>query len=135
MLHLSSENDVRVPELEMKDLPDHLREIRASLVQRLEQLHAASDSAAESRRPVELDQSSVGRLSRMDALQVQAMAQAAEERRAREAERIKAAIFRIETGYYGYCLVCGEEIAPKRLAADPAATTCIACASRGSGPA
>jgi DnaK suppressor protein len=117
----------------MKDRSDQLRELRAILVQRLESVQAASDAAAESRRPVELDQTSVGRLSRMDALQMQAMAHAAEGLRFREAERIKATIARIDAGEYGYCVVCGEEIAPKRLAVDPTIATCIRCASRSGG--
>ncbi len=106
-----------------------LRALRASLIERLETLQAASRTSAESRKPVELDQTSVGRLSRMDAMQVQAMAQAAESHRMPEVARIKAAIDRIDAGEYGYCVVCEEEIAPRRLAVDPTAATCVACAS------
>ena len=86
-------------------------------------------TAAE-RAPVELDQTRVGRLSRMDAMQVQAMAQAAEQRRRQELERIDAALARIADGSFGECLVCGELIATKRLELDPAATRCIDCARR-----
>ena len=107
-----------------------LSALRASLLSRLEGLRAASETTADTRRPVELDQTSVGRLSRMDAMQGQAMAQAVERRRRDEARRIEAAIARIDEGEYGFCISCGEEIAPKRLAADATITTCIACASR-----
>ena len=81
---------------------------------------------------VVLDQSSVGRLSRMDALQGQAMAQEAERRRQVELQRIAAAIARLDAGDYGYCLRCDELIAPARLRVDPAATLCITCADQGS---
>ena len=108
--------------------PD-LDTLRASLVARLEGLRATSETTADNRRPVELDQTSVGRLSRMDAMQVQAMAQATERRRQDEARRIEAAIARLDEGEFGYCISCGEEIAPKRLAVDPTVATCIACAS------
>lgn len=114
----------------MTKSPDRIGELRDSLVRRLEALEAANDAAAESRRPVDLDQAAVGRLSRMDALQMQAMAQAAERQRIKERERIKATIGRIDAGDYGYCMACGEEIAPKRLAVDPTIATCIRCASR-----
>lgn len=57
----------------------------------------------------------MGRLSRMDALQVQAMAQAVERRRGQELGRIKATLGRIDDGEFGYCVTCGEQIAPKRL--------------------
>ena len=78
---------------------------------------------------VELDQSRVGRLSRMDALQGQAMSREAGRRRHEELARIGAALIRVEEGEYGYCLRCGEEIAAGRLEVDPAATLCIQCAS------
>jgi len=81
-----------------------------------------------SRRPVELDQTRVGRLSRMDALQEQAMSLETERRRKLELQRIEAALQRIEEGDFGYCLVCGEEIEVKRLDLDPTLPTCVACA-------
>lgn len=96
---------------------------------RLEALRDASQTTADTRRPVELDQTSVGRLSRMDAMQGQALAQAVERRRKDEMRRIEAALSRIDEGEYGFCISCGEEIAAKRLAADPTIPTCIACAS------
>jgi DnaK suppressor protein len=68
----------------------------------------------------------------MDALQEQEMALAQERRRAAELGRIEAALKRIESGDYGYCLACDEPIAEKRLDNDPAATLCVACrAARG----
>ena len=87
-----------------------------------EAIHLQSDEA------MELDQSKVGRLSRMDAMQMQAMSQATEERRKVELEKIKSALQRIENKDYGYCIKCGEDIAEARLEVDPAAPTCIDCA-------
>lgn len=108
--------------------PDRARE---RLEQRRADLTAVADSAAEGRRPVELDQSRVGRLSRMDALQDQAMALETERRRANELRRIEAALARIDDGEYGYCLTCGETIGDKRLELDPATPTCVDCAGGG----
>ena len=85
--------------------------------------------SAEGREPVTLQQDSVGRLSRMDAMQQQAMALAAERRRKGERVRLEAALVRLEEGEWGYCLTCGEDIAAKRLENDPAATQCVKCAS------
>jgi DnaK suppressor protein len=79
---------------------------------------------------VEVDPQRIGRLSRMDALQQQAMAQDAERRRRQELARIEAALARVEEGAYGWCLGCGEPIAEGRLALDPAVTLCVACAGR-----
>ena len=90
----------------------------------IEELDTASRDAAGT---VVLDQSKVGRLSRMDALQAQQMAQETARRRQLQLQRIEGALRRIDAGEYGYCLVCGEEIGAGRLAFDPASTRCIAC--------
>lgn len=105
-----------------------LEAVRRRLLARCEELLSLSAGTAESRKPVELDQQSVGRLSRMDAMQVQAMAQETERRRAAELQRIEAALKRLDEGEYGYCINCGEPIAPKRLELDPTVPLCIDCA-------
>ena len=102
----------------------------------LERLHqeiltlreAEADTQAD-RSPVELDQTSVGRLSRMDALQQQAMAAAQSRRRAARLGALQAALRRIEAGEFGWCEECGEPIAEARLEIDPVATRCVGCAS------
>lgn len=83
--------------------------------------------SAESRKPVELDQTSIGRLSRMDALQGQAMQLETERRHGVERQRIEAALERIEDGNFGYYIVCDEDIAIKRLENDPSVPNCIDC--------
>ena len=83
----------------------------------------------EDRKPVELDQSQVGRLSRMDAMQVQEMALEQERRREIEIQRINAALMRISEGEYGFCSKCGGGISPKRLEFDPSTPMCVDCAS------
>ena len=105
-----------------------LKAVTARLLARRDELHHLAESAAESRRPVELDQSRVGRLSRMAALQGQAMALETDRRRQVELQLIAAALGRIESDDYGFCLSCGEDIAAKRLELDPTASLCIDCA-------
>lgn len=105
---------------------------RDRLVARRRELLDLAASSADSRKPVELDQTRVGRLSRMDALQNQAMSLEAERRRQRELQRIEASLKRIEEGDYGYCVACGEQIPLRRLELDPTLPTCVACAAGGS---
>ncbi len=81
-------------------------------------------------RPVELDQNKVGRLSRMDAMQMQQMALETSRRRQQHLLKIEAALGRIESGEYGYCLRCDEEIDVRRLFVDPTNTLCIKCAEK-----
>ncbi len=102
------------------------RRLEALLAELLGQRELAGDAAG----VVELDQSRVGRLSRMDALQSQAMSAEAERRRTELLARVRAALARLQAGEYGDCLECGEPIARLRLDTDPAAPLCVACAGR-----
>ncbi len=105
-----------------------LKAIRSTLEKERGGLAEASIATSEDRAPVELDPQSVGRLSRMDAIQVQAMAIATESRRQDRLQIIEAALRRLDDGEYGYCLRCDEDIPAKRLAIDPAVTRCVDCA-------
>jgi len=87
-----------------------------------------SQETAQSREPVALDQQSVGRLSRIDAMQNQAMAQANDRRRDIRKRQIAAALRRLELGTFGLCASCQEFIGMKRLEFDPAMAQCLACA-------
>lgn len=104
---------------EVAAFADRLRAMKVDL----EDMQAVSKDAS---AVVKLDQQSVGRLSRMDALQAQAMAQETERRRALDLRKIDAALTRIDEGEFGYCGVCGEAIERGRLDLDPAAATCVA---------
>lgn len=95
----------------------------------LAQLETLSMRGREDRKPVELDQQSTGRVSRIDSLQVQAMAKAADRRRLAHKGHLRAALERLDEGEFGWCEDCGEFIGLKRLEVDPANARCIACAS------
>ena len=113
------------PSLSFEDLSE-LRQILLLRLAELEQMDALSE---DSRRPVELDQNSVGRLSRMDAIQQQAMAFASQGRRHHDLRRINQALARLDEGEYGFCGTCGDPIALARLRLDPTVGLCIDCAS------
>ena len=107
---------------------EELKQFRTALLEEMAELTTENTGTAEDRATVMLDQQSVGRLSRMDALQRQAMAQATERRRQGRAARIEAALARMEEDEFGYCVDCGEEIGLKRLRLDPTLPTCVSCA-------
>jgi DnaK suppressor protein len=94
----------------------------------LDALRSASAQTAADRRPVELDQQSVGRLSRMDAMQQQAMAAAQDARRHGRIRALEAAIRRIEAEEFGWCDECGEFIGRRRLDLEPTVMRCLDCA-------
>ena len=110
-------------EVDNKQFRDRLLALRDEL----ENIAATSEESA---AVVELDQSKVGRLSRMDAIQAQAMAQASGQRRDETMRRIAAALRRIDDGDYGICIECAGAIDPRRLEFDPTVALCIDCASK-----
>ena len=101
---------------------------RALLLARRQETLALNDARRASQQTVELDQSRVGRLSRMDALQQQAMAQATQRNTDLMLLEIKAALLRCEEGSFGLCCECDEPIGEKRLHIAPTSRKCIACA-------
>ena len=110
--------------------PEQLENFRNLLDIQRQELLTSKDAARDSTRPVTLDQASVGRLSRMDAMQGQAMAIESQRRRDIQLQRIQSALARIQSGEFGLCTGCEEEIAIRRLETDPAAPLCIGCASQ-----
>jgi DnaK suppressor protein len=98
-----------------------LKELEAELREGLE----AGDETA----PVKLD-TSIGRLSRMDAIQSQQMALALKERQRVHLMRVEKALEAIDRGMYGKCRRCGGEISEDRLEAQPDAVLCIQCAAK-----
>ena len=106
-----------------------MTEFRALIEARLAEIANEDARGREGQSVVELDQQAVGRLSRMDALQNQAMAKAQQVRRDGKAARLRAALQRIEDGTFGECEDCGEDIPVGRLMLDLAATRCVSCAS------
>ena len=103
-------------------------EVRILLDKRRAEIETLSTLSKDARAAVALDQQAVGRLSRMDAMQAQAMSEATERKRRVDLARIGQALARLRDGEYGYCLDCGEQIADGRLRVDPIAERCIACA-------
>ena len=106
-----------------------LKTFRALIAARLEEISRQDDRGRQAQDVVELDQQAVGRLSRMDALQNQAMAKAQQANRNLEMRRLQSALQRMEDWEYGFCEDCGEDIPAGRLNLDLAASKCVSCAS------
>ena len=102
---------------------------RTLIAARLSELDAEDALGQTGQAVVELDQQSVGRLSRQDALLSQSMAKATQARRDAVRRGLRAALLRLDEDEFGYCEDCGEDIAAKRLELDPTVTRCVSCAS------
>ena len=108
---------------------NQIMQIKEKLHDELRALTKEELTAADNTRVVALDQQSVGRLSRMDALQMQAMAQAQKERRNRRKNALTQSLNRLELKKYGYCRFCDEEIDFERLSINPTVLKCFDCSS------
>ena len=100
---------------------------RTRISEDLRGLETEDTLGTEAQKTVTLDQQSVGRLSRMDALQQQAMAKATQTRRNQMRQRLQAALQRIDGGEFGYCQDCGDDIPFARLDLDPTVARCVSC--------
>ena len=104
---------------------DYQRAIEA----RLREIDAALSLADVAADTVTLDQSSVGRLTRLDAMQQQAMAAEMRDRLKSQSAGLKAALDRMAAGSYGMCCECADEIDAERLDGNPAVVFCSGCAA------
>ena len=103
------------------------KEFKTRLLSLQAELEDRAEHNSDALGTVELDQNRVGRLSRMDALQGQQMAQEAERRRLLKLQQIAGALKRLEQGDFGICYGCEDDIATERLRFDPTLTRCVAC--------
>ena len=116
------------PRSQMEELSEEEAEtLRAQLVKLVTELEGSLRASAASANPVELDQSSVGRLSRMDAMQQQAMAKATRQKARLRVTQCKAALSAFDRDEYGFCRKCEEPIGYPRLSAKPEAPFCLSC--------
>ncbi len=99
---------------------------RAKLEALREALEQELSSLTEASRPVELSPS-IGRLTRMDALQQQQMSLAHRDRIRNRLQAISGALARLDVGSFGECLACGGDIEIRRLEARPEAFLCLDC--------
>ena len=105
-----------------------LAELRALLETARAEVEQGVAASSEEARPVDLGLS-IGRLTRMDALQQQHMAMARRQRTTVRLQQIRSALARLDAGTYGDCVVCGEPIGHARLRARPESPTCRDCQS------
>ncbi len=106
------------------------QKIREKLMAIRDEILSTEETGNDATKVVELDQSSVGRLSRMDAMQAQAMSLELKRRRELELKKISGVLLRLDSGGYGFCVACDEEISAGRLDFDPTTPLCLDCAEQ-----
>lgn len=107
-----------------------IKNLKTLLQQKFSELKAQIELAKPGADTVVLDQSKVGRLSRMDALQQQHMADSTLQQAKRRLTLLQKALLKVDTDAYGLCALCEEEIVFSRLEVSPEAQLCIRCQSQ-----
>lgn len=86
-----------------------------------EESHCAADVA-----PIAPD-NAIGRLSRLDSMQMQEMAKDAQRRREKHIQDLRRALERMDSGTFGICERCSQWIEFERLQARPESLVCGNC--------
>jgi DnaK suppressor protein len=122
-----SESGNGLPTAQAAAIRDALNAERAETLDRIEALHREFDGIVESAALVGADDEHdpEGATIAFERAQLAALLDQAQSHLA----ELDQALARLEQGSYGICERCGQPIAPARLAARPAARTCIACAA------
>ena len=107
--------------------PDRLAHFSSKLEALANDLRASINKHEIDAAPVALD-TSIGRLSRMDAMQSQQMALALKQRQQQQLLRVHKALEAVGEGMYGMCRKCGNPISEERLELQPDAVLCVSCA-------
>lgn len=111
----------------MTDLtPARLRELHRDLLELQDEIDRILALTREGARPVDLEEP-IGRLTRMDAIQLQSLARASRSSLEVRKRQVRAALTAIEKGVYGLCRRCEETIAFRRLKARPETPFCVRC--------
>ncbi|MFT4861469.1 MAG: DnaK suppressor protein [Pseudohongiellaceae bacterium] len=114
----------------MLDLtPEEKTQLKTQLQQMVFELEQQIGLSENSTTVVTLDQSAVGRVSRVDALQQQSMALSLQRSAQQNLRQVKVALGSIERDCFGYCQHCDEPIAFARLQIQPATRFCLKCQS------
>lgn len=104
-----------------------LESFRARIEQELARTLTALEATSDAAPDVEADQQRVGRLSRIDAIQQQALTAGRRQLLVRQQRKLTAALDRLRNGEFGVCCQCGDPIALERLNVDPATPFCMRC--------
>lgn len=105
---------------------EQLDELRHELRRTLSRLERGMKSNGNG-RATDLDQSAVGRLSRIEALQNAGLTQNLHARERQQLEEVVAALHRLDDGSYGLCTSCRGPIRYERLLVFPETRTCNSC--------
>lgn len=104
-------------------------QFRPQIEARIAELNASLASTKEDTKAISPDKA-IGRLSRLDSMQMQQMAVGMQSRMREEIKQLKEALQRIDRGRFGICELCRKDIPLERLEFQLDATICVDCFRR-----
>ena len=108
---------------------DQLIDLEIFAQEELARLLQEGSNAAADVAPISPDKA-IGRLSRLDSMQIQEITKDAMRRREKRIQDLRRAIERMDAGSYGMCERCGQWIEFERLEAQPESLHCGDCRNK-----
>ncbi len=102
------------------------KKLKEIIVSRIEETKEEIEKLKELVKPIPLD-ASIGRVSRMDAINNRSINESALREKEQELKKLKRALENSEKENFGICTRCGNEIPFGRLEYMPHTTRCVNC--------
>ncbi len=104
-------------------------DLKAKIEEQIEETKVKIEEFEELSKPIAPD-ISLGRITRMDAINNKSVAEAALRTAKRKLGKLQHALAKIDSPDFGTCTVCKRPIQPKRIMLMPESSRCVRCASR-----
>ena len=109
--------------------PEEADMVKARIERRIKQLNRSVAELVEATKPVAPDVS-IGRLSRLDAINNKSVAERTLREQRKDLEALEHSLSKFGTPDFGKCTRCGSEIQIGRLKFMPESSKCINCANK-----
>ena len=106
---------------------DDLRILEKEIKSLIKNLKVEIDQLEEDAKPVS-PENSIGRISRMDAINNKSVVEASLRNRKSKLSKLQLALSKINKPGFGMCTRCKSQINPKRLMLLPESDKCVRCA-------
>ena len=103
------------------------KQIASEIKQLIKKLEIEIAALEESAAPV-VPENSIGRISRMDAINNKSVVEASLRNRKKKLGKLRVALSNVAKPGFGQCANCGNAINPKRIMLMPESSKCIKCA-------
>lgn len=107
--------------------PEERKQLKKEIKQMIKKITEEVKSLEESSAPVK-PENSIGRISRMDAINNKSVVEASLRNRKRKLSKMQVALSKIGDETFGICSQCKKSINPKRIALMPESDRCVRCA-------